>query len=247
MMQYVRRIFVIFLLAVGIAGIVALEQQEPEQQEGATAAAVEMPGFPAVPPQRRISSSWFCPGVAAGDGVEAGTVSISNPSDTDITASITFMSDSDREVETVVVPPRTRSQVESLRGRTVGVVVPVVEIIGEVGTVEQQLIYAAGDVTSQCVSQTSNKWFFADGFTAEGSKQRLVLINPYPESAVVNVAYTTNAGRRTPPVLQGLILAPRSARSISLADAGATDVLVRGSKPGAAPPQPGLAPGSLWE
>jgi hypothetical protein len=37
----------------------------------------------------------------------------------------------------------------------------------------------------------------------------------------VNVAYTTQAGRRTPAALQGIILAPRSSRSISLADAGA--------------------------
>ena len=187
MMRYVRRVFVIVLLAAGIAGIVALEQRENKELEGATAAEVDLPGFPVVPPQRRISSSWFCPGVAAGDGVEAGSVSIANPSDTDLTASVSFLSDGEREVETVIVAPRSRTEVESIRGRTVGVVVPVVEIIGEVGTVEQQLIYAAGDVTSQCVTSTASEWFFADGWTVEGSSERIVITNPYPESAVVNV------------------------------------------------------------
>ena len=220
-MRYVRRIFVILLLVGGVAGIVALEQRESEELEGATAAAVELPGFPVVPPQRRISSSWFCPGVAAGDGVEAGSVAIANPSDTEITASVSFLSDAEREVEVVVVPPRTRTQVESIRGRTVGVVVPVVEIIGEVGTVEQQLIYAAGDVTSQCVTSTAPEWFFADGWTVEGSSERIVITNPYPESAVVNVSFTTREGKRTPTNLQGLIVGPRRARSLSMSTEGA--------------------------
>jgi hypothetical protein len=220
-MRLARRLFVMLLVAVGIAGIVALEQRESEQQEGATAAAVELPGFPAVPPQKRISSSWFCPGVAAGDGVEAGSVSIANPSDTELTASVSFLSDGEREIEVVTVPPRTRTQVESIRGRTVGVVVPVVEIIGEVGTVEQQLIYAAGDVTSQCVTSTAPEWFFADGWTVEGSSERIVITNPYPESAVVNVSFTTREGKRTPTNLQGLIVGPRRARSLSMSTEGA--------------------------
>jgi hypothetical protein len=127
------------------------------------------------------------------------------------------------ETQTVEVPARNHAEVEILRGRTVGVIVPVVEIIGSVGTVEQQLIYAAGDVTSQCVSQTSSTWYFADGFTAQGSSQRLVLTNPYPESAVVNVAYVTKEGKRSPTGLQGLILGPRVSRSLSLSEFGATD------------------------
>jgi hypothetical protein len=220
-MRYVRRVFVILLLAAGVAGIVALEQRENKELEGATAAEVELPGFPVVPPQRRISSSWFCPGVAAGDGVEAGSVSIANPSDTDLTASVSFLSDGEREVETVIVAPRSRTEVESIRGRTVGVVVPVVEIIGEVGTVEQQLIYAAGDVTSQCVTSTASEWFFADGWTVEGSSERIVITNPYPESAVVNVSFTTREGKRTPTNLQGLIVGPRRARSLSMSTEGA--------------------------
>ena len=148
---------------------------------------------------------------------------ISNPSDTAITAAVSFLSNSAMESQTVEVPARNHSVVDVLRGRTVGVIVPVVEIIGSVGTVEQQLIYAAGDVTSQCVSQTSSTWYFADGFTAQGSSQRLVLTNPYPESAVVNVAYVTKEGKRRPTGLQGLILGPRTSRSLSLAESGATD------------------------
>ncbi len=222
-MKPLQRVINTALIVTVIGAAVMVDRRDPAPPEGATFAVTQFAGFPHISAGGRISTSWFCPGAAAGDGIESASIVVANSGDQEIVASVNFLSDKEVENETVAVAPRSRIEIDLLRGRTVGVIVPVVEIIGSVGTVEQELIYAAGDVTSQCVSQTSDKWYFADGFTAEGSTQRLVLINPYPESAVVNVAYTTNAGRRTPPVLQGLILAPRSARSISLADAGATD------------------------
>jgi len=222
-MRPLRRVINTALILTVIGAAVMIDRRDPGPSEGATVALAQFAGFPHISSGGRISTSWFCPGAAAGDGIESASVVIANSGDQEIVASVNFLSDKEPENETVTVAPRSRIEVDLLRGRTVGVIVPVVEIIGSVGTVEQELIYKAGDVTAQCVSQTSNSWFFADGFTAEGSTQRLVLINPYPASAVVNVAYTTNDGRRTPPTLQGLILAPRSVRSISLAEAGATD------------------------
>jgi hypothetical protein len=222
-MNILRRAISIFLIAAVMGGVVYIDQRQPEVSEGASSGIVSMAGFPHSIKSNRISSSWFCPGAAAGDGLDSASVFISNPSDTAITAAVSFLSNSPMESQTVEVPARNHSVVDVLRGRTVGVIVPVVEIIGSVGTVEQQLIYAAGDVTSQCVSQTSSSWYFADGFTAQGSSQRLVLTNPYPESAVVNVAYVTKEGKRSPTGLQGLILGPRTSRSLSLAEFGATD------------------------
>lgn len=222
-MNLIRRGISSFLIVCVMGAVIYVDQRKNTESEGATSAIVSVAGFPYATSGKRISTSWFCPGAAAGDGIDGASVVISNPSDSDFTASVSFLSDAAVESSIVVVPARNHSIVEVLRGRTVGVVVPVVEIIGSVGTVEQQLVYAAGDVTSQCVSATSNRWLFADGFTAAGSSQRLVLINPYPESAVVNVNYTTKEGKRTPSTLQGLILQPRSSRSLSLSEFGATD------------------------
>ena len=222
-MKQLRRVVVTVLLLAIFAGVVAIDRYQVKTGEGAGLALNSLSGFPQVTVGNRISSSWFCPGAAVGDGISAASVVVVNPSDTEIVASINYLSDAPSESQTVKVQARSQLDVDILRGRTVGVVVPIVEIIGSVGTVEQELIYAAGDVTSQCVSETSTQWYFADGFTAEGSTERLVLTNPYPESAVVNVSFTTSEGRRTPPIFQGLILAPRSARSIFLKDAGATN------------------------
>ena len=180
-MNIIRRAISIFLIVAVMGGVVYIDQRQTELSEGASRGIVSMAGFPHSIKSNRISSSWFCPGAAAGDGLDSASVFISNPSDTAITAAVSFLSNSPMESQTVEVPARNHSVVDVLRGRTVGVIVPVVEIIGSVGTVEQQLIYAAGDVTSQCVSQTSSTWYFADGFTTQGSSQRLVLTNPYPE------------------------------------------------------------------
>lgn len=212
---------VLLLISGIVTGLVLVDRHQPDTSEGASAAVAPLAGFPQVRGTDAISTSWFCPGAAAGDGVESARVVIANPSGSVIAASVTLLSDVPAISRRVTVDPRSRLDVDVLGGRTTGVVVPVVEIVGDTGTVEQELVYAAGDVTSQCVSQTSSSWFFADGFTAEGSTHRLVLTNPYPETAVVNVAFTVLEGKRSPGALQGLILAPRSARSVSLADQGA--------------------------
>ncbi len=222
-MNVVRRLFATCVVAAVISVVFYVDQQGGKVSDGASSALIELGGFPQSPSGSRISTSWFCPGAAAGDGLDAASVVLSNPSDTDYTASVSFLSADPVESRTVVVPARSQLDVDILRGRSVGVVSAVVEIIGSSGSVEQELIYGAGDVTSQCVTQTADTWYFADGFTAEGSSQRLVLMNPYPESAVVNVAFTTQAGRRAPTALQGVVLAPRSLRSISLAEAGAAN------------------------
>ena len=220
-MKILRRVFSFALLSAVVAMVVVVDRHTGSESVGASSAIVDFAGFPQVVDEARISTSWFCPGAAAGDGIDGASVTVVNPSDGDITATLNYLSDAPVDAQTFSVPARSRQVLDVLRGRTVGVVVPIVEIIGSLGSVEQELVYAAGDVTSQCVSQTSNSWYFADGFTAEGSTQRLVLTNPFPESAVVNVSYTTTNGRRTPAALQGIILDGRSARSISLADAGA--------------------------
>mgnify|MGYP000169670846 CR=1 FL=1 len=222
-MNIVRRIIGTALIVAAGVGVVAIDKQGGTTQDGAASALVTLGGFPQAASGSRISTSWFCPGAAAGDGLDAATVVFANPSDVAITASLSLLSDAPAENQNISVPARSRLSVDILHGRSVGVVVPVVEIIGGVGTVEQQLVYAAGDVTSQCVSQTSNTWYFADGFTAEGSSQRIVLSNPFPDSAVVNVSYTTAEGRRTPANLQGVILTAHSAKSISMSDVGAAN------------------------
>ena len=223
MRRILRGAITVLLVVAGAAGIVLVERHDTGAREGASAANDRLAAFPQVPEGRRISSSWFCPGAAGGDGVTSAYVNISNPGDTDLLATVTMMGPEKSTQEPVTVAPRSRTQFEFLRGATVGVVVPHVELVGTTGTVEQQLDFPGGDVTSQCAPDTSPTWYFADGFTAEGSKERIVVTNPYPDPAVVDLTFTTKDGPRRPANLLGLVIGPRTARSFSMPDIGAAD------------------------
>ena len=222
-MRLARRALGFVLVIAGITAIVLVDRHRSGEREGAAAATRVLSAFPQVSGSRTISSSWFCPGAAAGDGVTAAYVNISNPGETDLVAAVSVMGADAMEQKQVTVKPRSRAQVEFLKGRTIGVFAPQVELIGTTGTVEQQLDFPGGDVTSQCAADTARTWWFADGFTAEGSSERVVVTNPFPDPAVVNVTYTTKDGKRTPANLQGLIIAGRTARSLSMNDLGAQD------------------------
>jgi len=130
-MNIIRRAISIFLIVAVMGGVVYIDQRQTELSEGASRGIVSMAGFPHSIKSNRISSSWFCPGAAAGDGLDSASVFISNPSDTAITAAVSFLSNSPMESQTVEVPARNHSVVDVLRGRTVGVIVPVV---GHCGT-----------------------------------------------------------------------------------------------------------------
>ncbi len=218
-----RRVFGAILVLASIGTLAYVEVQRPVVPEGASAARSDLDAFAQMPTRSRISTSWFCPGVAAGDGVSKGRVVIANPTDVDITAAVTLLSDGNPEQQTVTVAARSRQSVDLLRGRTKGVVVPVVEVIGSQGVVEQQLDFAAGDTTSLCATSTSSSWFFADGFTLEGSRERLILANPFPESAVVNITFSTIDGQRRPTALQGFIMPARSVKSFDMSKEGANE------------------------
>lgn len=221
--RVLRRAISTALVAAAVATLVYVERLSPTEQEGAGAARVPLAAFAQQPTPPRISSSWFCPGVAAGDGLSAGRVVVANPTEADVTAAVTLLSADGQEQRQVVIPARTQKSVDVLNGRTVGVVVPIVEVIGALASVEQQTEFAAGDVTASCTTATSSSWYFADGMTLDGSSMRIMIANPFPETAVVDVAFTTVDGRRRPTTLQGLLIEPRSVRSLSMPDEGAAD------------------------
>ena len=99
----------------------------------------------------------------------------------------------------------------------------VVEIDGGRGFVEQRAQHPAGDSVAPCAHDTSDEWYFADGFTVDGSIETLVLTNPYDDAAVVDLIFATEAGESTPAAFQGFTILPQSVETIPIADLGARD------------------------
>lgn len=175
------------------------------------------PTMPFVPAGSFITSSWFCPGVQLAGGGQGGVVVVANPSDVAIAGRITAYSDlagSPAVTDPFEVAARSTTTVDLAAMQPGGTFASaLVEIEDGGGFVEQRADHPAGNAVAPCANATSSNWYFADGFTLDGSTEALVITNPYPDDAILDFEFATNQGTRRPASLQGY---PVRGRSISV-------------------------------
>ena len=223
-----RRIVAVFLGLASIAGVVGVALGDTSSSTPVFGRGDD-PGTPRlVVSDDVVTVTWFCGGTAAlgssGSGEYGGEVVLTNITDTPSFGNVTVFSiDQDPVVVAVEVAPRSRSVVDLDATLTASYVSAMVEVDRSEVTVEQISRHPAGDAVSTCTTTTSDTWFVADGFTAEGSDLRVLVTNPYPTAAIVDVEISTSAGPRTPDQLQGYVVPPRSLRVLNMEDAGFRD------------------------
>ena len=91
------------------------------------------------------------------------------------------------------------------------------------GLVEQRAFHPDGNSIAPCATETSDEWYFADGYTVDGSLETLILTNPYDDTAVADLGFATQFGASTPNAFQGFPIPPRSVKTIRIAELGARD------------------------
>jgi hypothetical protein len=215
--------------ALAIAGLGVVATGHEPVATTPSFASLGSPTMPFVPTGSFITSSWFCPGVPAGEEGVGGSVHITNPRDETITGTITAMADGGAASVAQPISVNARSSIvidlpELQPSATF--VSAVVEIAGGGGFVEQLAEHPSGDSVTACSNAASSDWYFADGFTAEGSTEQIVLSNPYPEAAIVDIGFVTADGIRNPSRLQGY---PVPGRSVQLVELGARDETLIGT------------------
>lgn len=189
----------------------------------------QLSGTPVIPGDNgSITSTWFCGGTSAagdsGSGLYSGEVVLSNPTDVAATGTITALTTEGDPVRSDVrIDPRSQTIVDVRSLVDASYASTVVELDSSFVAVEQRAIHPAGVAVGPCANSTSDRWYFADGFTFDGSDFRLILTNPYRSAAIVNVSVATENGPRTPSNLQGFVVPARSVRVINVADAGFRD------------------------
>ncbi len=78
------------------------------------------------------------------------------------------------------------------------------------------MIGRTGVSTSPCADRASSTWYLADGTTTADASLTLVLYNPFPDDAVVDVSLTTVERTLQPPSLQGAVVPGHSVRIVDL-------------------------------
>lgn len=217
------------VVAIGLAGSLAYVVSDDTESTSSVFATGAEPGTPRlVVRDDVVSMTWFCGGTAAlgasENGEYGGEVVLTNPTDSPSSSIVSiFTIDRDPIVVNVDVGPRSQETVDLDAAVTASFVSAMVEVDRSEVAVEQVSRHPAGDAVSVCTTTTSSEWYVADGFTAAGSDLRLLVTNPYPTAAIVDVEISTVAGPRTPGELQGYVIPANSLRVINLEDAGFRD------------------------
>ena len=210
------------LLVIGsVAGAGIAGRSDPEELQP-TFAFLGAPTMPFVPQGSFITSSWFCPGVPAGGDDLGGSVILTNPTDTAIDGRLTVYTDAPDTApasQPVTVAARTTTTVDLRTLQSSGTFLSaLVEIDGGGGFVEQLALHPAGNAVSPCANASSSNWYFAQGFTMEGSTEQLVVTNPYPDAAIVDLALATQQGIRNPGKLSGVVVPGQSIQVLDLVE-----------------------------
>lgn len=220
------RVTPLIVVALVVAAFVLADRQDAPTTPAFSETFIS--GTPVVPGGDVITTSWFCGGTSAagdsGSGAYSGEIVLSNPTDVPATGTVTALTADDAPARTdVVVEARSQSTVDVRSLVDASYAATVVEVDSSLVAVEQRSIHPAGTAVAPCANSTSDRWYFPDGFTFDGSDFRIILTNPYLSAAIVDVSVATEDGPRTPSNLQGYVIPAQSIRVINIADAGFRD------------------------
>ncbi|MGB8862301.1 MAG: DUF5719 family protein [Ilumatobacteraceae bacterium] len=210
-----RRVLAILaVVVIPLALLVVAVRGDVAPATSPTFAALGSPSMPFVPHQGFINSTWFCPGVPSGADGLGGSVTVANPSDAPLTGQLTVFNDvagTEAVEQHFEVPARDtfRADLPTVQPAG-GYLSAMVEITGGGGFVEQQADHPDGNSVSPCSNSTSGNWYFADNYTLFDSKEDLVVTNPFPDEAIIDVSFASNDGDRKPSQLQGVPVAGHS-------------------------------------
>lgn len=212
-----RRLIVIALFAgLLVAGAMFDRVERPSPRE-----AVSVVDMPAAAAPGALSSVWFCPGAtAAGEGGGAeGFVAVANPGSQEAAGTVTIHpSEGEARVVPLTVAANSTAQLRYSELATAPWAAVTVELgAGEVA-VEQVVFGPLGWSASPCASRASDTWYFAGGSTARENNLFLTLYNPFPDDAIVDLAFATSEGAANPQAFRGVVLRARAVTVLNVGE-----------------------------
>ncbi len=218
----IRRLPALVLLVAALVGVVMVQTKTPDP-EPVVFSSGRMAWMPAVPSEGHVVETWFCPGIPIETENEVdGEIVIANRTDGVLQGDVIVLTDSGQSQRIDLnIAPWATSEVDLSAVITSGMAGAVVEVEQGGALVEQVSSHPSGDSTAPCANQTSSEWYLADGFTIEGSVDKLLLTNPFDQTVVANIEFATVTGHVAPKHYSGLTIPPQSIRVVDLGAAGA--------------------------
>ena len=168
--------------------------------------ATSLPPVPMAAAAEARSSAWYCTGATAGrDGVADGRLVLFNAGQRVVRGTISVYPNEGEVKRTgVEVAGSSRTEVRLADVASAPYASAVVELDGGETVVELAGTGALGDTVTPCATAPSSRWYFADGVTTRDATELLMLFNPFPDDAVVDLVFGTEEGQVTPQALTGL-------------------------------------------
>jgi len=166
------------------------------------------------------SSAWYCGGATGTpNGAAAGTVVVSNIGRRQLRGSVSVVpSEGPPDVNPIQIPPAAQALVALSYRSPTPYIGAIVELDGGQAGVEMVTSGPRGDSVTPCASSASAAWYFAAGITTKDATEVLTLFNPFPEDAIVDIAFTSEEGETTPDALSGLAVRGRSVKAVNVGE-----------------------------
>jgi hypothetical protein len=210
-----------------VAGLVVIDQVAPEPVPASTYGARPIAqSTPGVFAGDLLSTSWFCPGGPTTDGRSA-SITVINTTDDPREATVSAVTLEGRSAsQDLMLPPRIRRVVDLGTMAAGDDTAATVNVYGGGVAVEQTVVGRSGIDVAPCADAASSSWYLADGTTTADASYRIVLYNPFPDDAVVDIALTTVERTLEPPELQGAVVPGHSVRLVDVAAAAQREEVV---------------------
>lgn len=212
------------LIVIGLlVGAVIIDRSiDTTEVEAASASAV----VSAVAGDDALSSTWFCAASTGSDGQADSEVLLSNTRATPAQATVSFFAGAPETlidapvVEQAVTLPAL--SIQSLRLADFMPESPIISVAVEVDgggvLVDKISSGPTGVARTACSSDAATDWVVTSGSTVPGSELQLVVFNPFPEFATVDIDFVSEVGTRTPEDLIGLTIPSQASRVIDVGE-----------------------------
>lgn len=204
------------LVAVLAAGGVVDRRARAGGPSQATTVSAQVP---VAAPVSARSSAWYCPGGPAGGPPGDSWVVVANAGARPLGGGVSVFPDKgDPRAVPITVGPASRAAIHLADVVSSPFAAAVVELDGGDAVAEVVATGPLGETVTPCASSASSTWYFADGVTTKDASEVLLVLNPFPDDAVVDVVFSTEEGVVSPQALTGLLVKGQGLTTISVGD-----------------------------